>query len=232
MCLIFSVHSSPIFPSNSKNVEVCSKPYLYWFVTAGDPAERHAKRMTQDKPYACTTCHKTFSRKEHLDNHVRSHTGETPYRYFLIENYHSENCGFLIKMNYFLNRLFFIPLPNSNCITTQLGFVWNNINPPFVPDASSAQRRSLAKNTWWTTCANTRARHLTAATFARKASREKNILWTTSCGIQVRVVLLLLKNTKKFESNFDMNLFVSYQLQNYGVNDRHALDCILLDQLI
>ncbi|CAH2980170.1 unnamed protein product [Chilo suppressalis] len=47
---------------------------------AGDPAERHTKRMTQDKPYACTTCHKTFSRKEHLDNHVRSHTGETPYR--------------------------------------------------------------------------------------------------------------------------------------------------------
>ncbi|XP_004932522.1 zinc finger protein 569 isoform X7 [Bombyx mori] len=47
---------------------------------AGDPAERHAKRMTADKPYVCTTCHKTFSRKEHLDNHVRSHTGETPYR--------------------------------------------------------------------------------------------------------------------------------------------------------
>ncbi|KAL0893233.1 hypothetical protein ABMA27_014838 [Loxostege sticticalis] len=47
---------------------------------AGDPTERHAKRLTQDKPYACTTCHKTFSRKEHLDNHVRSHTGETPYR--------------------------------------------------------------------------------------------------------------------------------------------------------
>ncbi|XP_049868685.1 zinc finger protein 569-like isoform X6 [Pectinophora gossypiella] len=49
-------------------------------LATGDQAERHGKRMTQDKPYACTTCHKTFSRKEHLDNHVRSHTGETPYR--------------------------------------------------------------------------------------------------------------------------------------------------------
>lgn len=64
--------------------------------------ERHMKRHSTDKPFGCTVCQKTFARKvksnyflwkakffhwfrllvlqEHLDNHFRSHTGETPFR--------------------------------------------------------------------------------------------------------------------------------------------------------
>lgn len=188
------------FPQQFEVCRVFSKQCLCWFVTAGDPAERHAKRMTQDKPYACTTCHKTFSRKEHLDNHVRSHTGETPYRYFLLKTLLLKT---LIKIGLFSQSIVFIPDPNSSCITTKLGYVWNNTNPPFVPDASSAQRPSHAKNIWWTTCANTRARPLTAATFARKASRERNTLWTMSCGIQVWVVLLLLEKAQERRIKID-----------------------------
>lgn len=29
--------------------------------------------------YRCTYCMKTFTRKEHLVNHIRQHTGETPF---------------------------------------------------------------------------------------------------------------------------------------------------------
>lgn len=41
---------------------------------------------TGETPHRCDFCSKTFTRKEHLLNHVRQHTGESPHR-----------CGFCSK---------------------------------------------------------------------------------------------------------------------------------------
>lgn len=41
---------------------------------------------TGETPHRCDFCSKTFTRKEHLLNHVRQHTGESPHR-----------CGFCNK---------------------------------------------------------------------------------------------------------------------------------------
>ncbi|OTB08853.1 hypothetical protein M426DRAFT_45050, partial [Hypoxylon sp. CI-4A] len=34
----------------------------------------------EDKPHTCTTCGEGFSAQQALDQHMRIHTGETPYK--------------------------------------------------------------------------------------------------------------------------------------------------------
>lgn len=105
------------------------------------------KRHAQDKPYSCTTCQKSFVRREHLDTHVRSHTGETPYRFFFFSFSHFK--------------------------TFQVEAL---LSSKFVSDVSIAPKRSLAKNTWSTTSENTRAKPLTDVIYVKSLSLEKNIL--------------------------------------------------------
>lgn len=33
-----------------------------------------------ETPHQCTVCGKKYTRKEHLANHMRSHTNDTPFR--------------------------------------------------------------------------------------------------------------------------------------------------------
>jgi uncharacterized Zn-finger protein len=41
---------------------------------------QHLKVQTDDTPYSCDSCKKSFSRKSHLITHVRVHTGDKPYK--------------------------------------------------------------------------------------------------------------------------------------------------------
>lgn len=44
-------------------------------------AVNHIRQLPQgESPFKCSYCAKSFTRKEHLTNHVRQHTGESPYR--------------------------------------------------------------------------------------------------------------------------------------------------------
>ena len=59
------------------------KPYACSTCGKTFSGKRHLKRHTRihtgKKPYTCSTCGKTFSDKGYLKKHMRRHTGEKPY---------------------------------------------------------------------------------------------------------------------------------------------------------
>ena len=59
--------------------------YIYIFACAGTSTEADKSDVTEHprddkrKPYLCTVCHKRFTRKIHLNEHSKTHTGKNVY---------------------------------------------------------------------------------------------------------------------------------------------------------
>ncbi|GBM49411.1 Zinc finger protein 227 [Araneus ventricosus] len=53
---------------------------------------QHSKIHTEDRRYKCKTCDKSFHKKCNLENHNRTHTGEKPYK--------CEECGKTFSLSY------------------------------------------------------------------------------------------------------------------------------------
>lgn len=66
--------SASLVPSSATNTATTSSGH-------SNGKLNHIRQLPQgESPFKCSYCAKSFTRKEHLTNHVRQHTGESPYR--------------------------------------------------------------------------------------------------------------------------------------------------------
>ncbi|CAH8854111.1 unnamed protein product [Trichobilharzia szidati] len=72
--------------TSSKTVVTCCSrrrhqcPYCPKSCERKDNLQAHIRTHTGERPYPCRYCPKAFPQKDHLRAHIRTHTGEKPYR--------------------------------------------------------------------------------------------------------------------------------------------------------
>ncbi|CAH8521358.1 unnamed protein product [Schistosoma turkestanicum] len=71
--------------SSTSMVTCCSRrrhqcPYCPKSCERKDNLQAHIRTHTGERPYPCRYCPKAFPQKDHLRAHIRTHTGEKPYR--------------------------------------------------------------------------------------------------------------------------------------------------------
>uniref|UniRef100_A0A5K4F8A4 TACC_C domain-containing protein n=1 Tax=Schistosoma mansoni TaxID=6183 RepID=A0A5K4F8A4_SCHMA len=74
-----------IVTSSTNMVTCCSRrrhqcPYCPKSCERKDNLQAHIRTHTGERPYPCRYCPKAFPQKDHLRAHIRTHTGEKPYR--------------------------------------------------------------------------------------------------------------------------------------------------------
>jgi KRAB domain-containing zinc finger protein len=71
-------NSSPITPHNTPSQ--VSTDYLLASTTQATDNYLNNNTMQEPYPHQCNYCHQSFSRKNNLERHIRTHTGEKPYQ--------------------------------------------------------------------------------------------------------------------------------------------------------
>ncbi|TNN21031.1 Zinc finger and SCAN domain-containing protein [Schistosoma japonicum] len=74
-----------VVTSSTTMVTCCSRrrhqcPYCPKSCERKDNLQAHIRTHTGERPYPCRYCPKAFPQKDHLRAHIRTHTGEKPYR--------------------------------------------------------------------------------------------------------------------------------------------------------
>ncbi|CAH8590371.1 unnamed protein product [Schistosoma rodhaini] len=74
-----------VVTSSTNMVTCCSRrrhqcPYCPKSCERKDNLQAHIRTHTGERPYPCRYCPKAFPQKDHLRAHIRTHTGEKPYR--------------------------------------------------------------------------------------------------------------------------------------------------------
>ncbi|KAA0196753.1 Transcription factor che-1, partial [Fasciolopsis buskii] len=76
--------TSPAPQSNTPGHVTCRRrhqcPYCPKSCERKDNLQAHIRTHTGERPYPCRFCPKAFPQKDHLRAHIRTHTGEKPYR--------------------------------------------------------------------------------------------------------------------------------------------------------